>query len=382
LPTFTYSAKDRDGRTAAGTIDAESAQEAARALRERGLTPQRIRERSPSRSFTEILERAFLSPPIALQMLFFKQLATMLSAGMSVSEALGKMANRSGLRRLRRPIAEVEGQVAAGGRLSDGLGRYPWIFGGLPLSLMEAGEISGGMDRAAEQAATYLEKDMEIRRKLSWGTFYPKAVLVVALLILKFIPFPITHGPLGFLREHMLSIIALGFLAWLLVRAVFRAPGVARGWDLVKLGVPGIGSVVRKFALAKFARAVAVLYAAGVPIARCVELAAEATGNNAIRDRLATAVGPLRNGVDLHTALSRTGGLTDIVQDMVSTGQITGNLDTMLNKTAEYYEAEAEAGMHKTIVVVSIVVLLIAAALIGYLVIMFYSGLYGQEMSA
>ena len=377
LATFRYSAKDANGQTVIGTLAAGSEQEAAGALREQGLVPQKIAEESAahaSASFGELLSRVFLGPPLARQMFFFQQLATMLSAGMSVGNALERIAGR--IRgRLRRPVVEAQEHVTAGGRLSEVLDRYPWLFSGLPVSLTQAGEETGGLDRAARLAAEYLEKEINIRRKFSRATLYPKLLLLVVFLIAT-LPLPVLNRPVVLLPMSPVSVLIIALILWLVLRIALQFPAIAAAFDAFKLVIPVIGGTVRKFALAKFSRAMAILYSAGIPVSNCVETAARASGNQAISKSLAAAAGPLRQGVGLEAALTRTGALTSLAGDMVATGEVTGNLDEVLGKVADYYEAEAESSMDKMALISGVVGFVLVAIIVGYAVISAYERLY------
>jgi type IV pilus assembly protein PilC len=377
-PTFNYSAKDREGKTVTGTMEAGSDSEVAGALRERHLLPNRI---SVSRGVPSIpnghfLERILLSQPISEQIYFFKQVATMLSAGVPLADAMRKIVSRSQGGRLRGAIMDAEQHVSSGGRLSEALGRYPWLFGRLQLSLIEAGESSGLLDQSISQVAEYLEKELASRRRMSAATLYPKIALVMALALLK-LPIPLLQQALGPLTHLPEVLIAIAIVVWLAFRLSVQSQPLAYAWDAAKLSFPMIGSLLQKMALIKFARALAALYSAGVPVATSVELAAGASSNAFISSRLSRAAPLLRNGVDPLTALSRTGALTDLVQDMLSTGQMTGNLDGMMEKVAEYYESETESGLHKLTIVIGVLALLIAGIITGVIVITFYAGVYG-----
>lgn len=378
-PTFNYSAKDREGKTVTGAMEANTDGEVAGTLRERNLLPIRI---STSMSLPEIpqghfFERVFLSPPLGHQIYFFKQVATMLSAGVPLADALRKIASRNRGGRLRKAILDAEQHVSSGGRFSEALGRYPWLFGRLQLSLIEAGENSGLLDESISQAAEYLEKELALRRKMSAATLYPKLSLVMALLLLK-LPIPMLQQLLGSLTRLPEIILVVCVVLWLVFKLSAQCRPFAYGWDVFKLAIPGLGSLLRKMALIKFARALAALYRAGVPLAASVELAAGASSNHFITDRLEKAAPLLRNGVDPVTALTRTGVLTDLVQDMLSTGQMTGNMDGMMEKVAEYYESETDSGLTKLTIVIGVLVLLAVAVLIGAIVIKFWAGMYGS----
>ena len=255
--------------------------------------------------------------------------------------------------------------------MSEALRRYPWLFAPMHLALIEAGETSGGLDRAAGQVANYVEKDLDVRRKMSRGTLYPKLLLLLAPLILNLDEWVVgsLNSYLSKVGHQIVPLLVAVLAVWLVFKIAVQIPAVAYAFDALKLFVPGIGGVVRKFALAKFARSAALLYDAGAPIGPSIELAADASANAFIATRLKTAVPALRRGVDLHTALSETGALTGTVEDMLAAGQVSGNVDAMLNKVGEYFEAEAEAGMDRTILIVGIGVYLLVALYVGFQIV-------------
>lgn len=323
--------------------------------------------RPKSSQVGQLLAKAFLRPSLSTRMFILRQLANMLHAGVPLGQAIGNIRRRTRNRLMRKMLLDAEQVVTSGGLLSDGLSRHTSAFGPLEMALIKSGELIGRLDMSANQAADYLQKEIEIRRNFSCATFYHK-VLLVAFVLIPALSVLVLDGPAAYLRtvigESLPLVLGVG-IPWAILRIALQLDPVALVWDACKLRIPGIGGNVRKFALAKFSRATAALYAAGLSPAECIETAAAASGNRYIGSRIAATAGAVRHGQDIHTALCRSGVFTPLVEDMISTGQTTGDMDEMLNKVGEYYEAEAEAGMLRLALYTEVAPFLLALLYVG-----------------
>jgi len=391
MVTFGYKVKDKSGNTLTGVLEAEDQHSAVTHLQRMGywvLEAREVRRREVSWNPFSLLVERLVNPVIGgtsvkSLAVFYRQFATMVGAGMTLSEALNSLKTRSPSRRLGRIAAETAGFVESGGRLSDAFARYPWIFPELHISLLRAGESGGTMDGMLGRIADYLEREHTVRQRLRLVTLYPK-ILVLAVI---FIP-PVTTLLLYGFREYLgvtmgrlLPMLGVLLGLWVAYRIVSQIPTFRYGLDLVKLSVPKIGSTVRMLALSRFYRAFASLYSAGVPPSQAIELSARACGNWYLTRRLRSAAPEVQRGISFTEALGRTGVMPQMALDMLATGERTGNVDEMLDKAADYTENEAEVATHQSSVVFGVLLYLGIAAYIGFVVVGFYTGLYSGIMN-
>jgi type IV pilus assembly protein PilC len=404
MATFTYDAKDETGASISGVIEAAEQRGAAAALREQGLWPTRLEPQrgyapggpvppspvDPFRRPDSIEPPAhrdiapfLVSVPTSDLAQMYRQLATLLNAGVPVVQSLSTLAQQTSNGRLQGIIRECAGSVAAGNPLSTTMKGHSSVFSIFELEMVRAGEISGSMEVMCNRIATYLEREVDIRRKMKRETLYPKIVLTLAgavLLLLGFLKSG-AQGALGPLR-FAIEVAIAGFGLWWLARYLNQYPAFGAAWDEFKMKLPGTGTVARKYATARFTRALGTLYAAGVLLPTAVRIAARACGNRAIGEHLLRGVGSLEAGHGLSGMLAESGMLSPIAIQMARTGEQTGNLDTMMEKVSDYLESEADQLSHQLAKFAGVAALLLAAVVVAYIVITFYVGQLSQTMQA
>jgi type II secretory pathway component PulF len=434
MPTFEYAAVDASGNHETGTILGKSLDDALAALIRRGLTVERIglaallndplsggeavgapgggyvpRSERPGtvaaaavgeipdappveqRSYVESSVWGPLVGKVPLNQLafFFRQFSTMLDAGVPMVQSLDTLSRQARDLRLRRIVSEIRDHVKAGRPVSFGMQRYPEQFSPLIVSLVRAGEEGGFLDTALAQVADYLEHEIELRNLYRRVTFYPKLVLFSSVLIVLATNAIIASlGKQGGLSSPLTTPatwILLGPLLvglFLFLRVGLANPRVKYNWDMIILMVPYIGGTIRQLSMSKFGRAFGALYRGGVPMTRSLQLAADSCGNEYLRARIHPAARVLETGAGVSDTLEDTRVFSPIVIDMVRTGETTGNLDTMLTKMSQYYEDEGKTRAQQTGQVVGVAVYLLVALYVGYIVLQFYSGYFGNLSDA
>ncbi len=316
--------------------------------------------------------------PLPALAMMFRQFATLMDAGVPISQAMATLAQQTNQPRLKTILRECAEQVNQGGQLSSVLERYPSTFTGIQIELIRAGETSGMMDRMANRIADYIEKEIEMRRRLKRETLYPKIVLFVAGLVILLLSF-LQAGAQGLMGRIVFAAIVGGaaFGIWWLGRFLNQLPAFGEAWDHIKLWIPGIGGVVRRYATARFARALATLYSGGVLIPRAIEASARACGNRAIGQRLLANAPALNTGEGISSVLERSGLLSPMAVQMARTGEQTGNLDAMMEKVADYLESEADVKSHQLAVFAGVAALFVAALVVLYIALSFYGAQIG-----
>jgi type II secretory pathway component PulF len=320
---------------------------------------------------------------------FFRQFSTLISAGIPLYQALAALEANTKNGKLKEICREGQKQVLAGGKFSDVMAAYPWIFQPVQIELVRASEQGGMLDRVLVQLAEYSEHELEIRRIIRRETFYPKAVLFVALMI--FGSSIVGSGEMAIVRLVLGDLSGMGYLAntlgfglvmlfpILALVAIcrlflFNVSGVQEIYDRIKLTLPGIGKVVRLFALARFTRTFAALYKGGFSVGTCLQLSGDASGNAVIARAAHRAIATAEQGGLASQALATSGAFPPMALDMLRTGEMTGNMDTMLDKVGDYFEDEGKLKAHQAAILFGVIVFLIVALLVATKVIQFYTG--------
>ncbi|MBX6762229.1 MAG: type II secretion system F family protein [Rubrobacteraceae bacterium] len=392
MATYTYKARSRRGEILQDEIEGESTVAVAAELRQRGLFVIDIKEQG-------MAQRDILAPfkrvKLADVVVFTRQFATMIGAGMPVVRALYVSEEQTDNKKLKEAISRVRRDVEAGLALSEALARHPDIFSRLYVEMVKAGEVGGVLDEILLRVAAQLEKDQELRRKVKSAMTYPIVVLVLAVLAASFmlifivpifakmfkdlggtLPLPtriamalsnILTSPFGILLYVALAAAVYGFLRW---KDTERG---RRVWGRVVLRIPArIGDIVQKVALARFARNLSALSAAGVPILQALEITATSSGNWVIERALLASRDSIRQGIPIYKPLEAEPVFPPMVTRMIAVGEETGDLDGMLVKIAEFYESEVEAAVKALTSIIEPLMIVVVGGIVGGIIIAMY----------
>ncbi len=384
MPIYRYTAKNQQGGTVCGLVEAEDTQRAAGAVREMGLFLLDLHPERPASApqadalvMNRVVYPVYSGVSVRDLAIFYRQLATAVRAGIPLHRALTSVAENTGKPRLRRLVQAVVTDLMHGKSLSDAMRRHPHVFDELQVALIKAGEEGGLLEEMLERLADYLERDYRLRLKIRAGTFYPKVLLVAGIFIPKIPILVVGGGLMPYLRETVgfAGPILLGVLVLVaLFRIFLQIEPLREANDWLKLTIPGIGGLVRQLAMARFSRALAALFAAGVPLQRALSISALATDNAYLTRRIRTAVTAVEHGRSLSDAFRQTGVMPPLVLDMLHTGETTGSVDAMMDKVAEYYEQETDVKSHQAIIALSVGVYLLIALWIASMIIGFWQG--------
>lgn len=384
MAVYRYTAKNQQGGTVTGLVEAEDPRRAAGIVREMGLLPLDVYpERTANAQQAEQMVMQKVVYPVYSGVsvrdlaIFYRQLATAVRAGIPIHRALISVAENTGKPRLRRVVQTVVNDLMQGKPLAQAMRKQPHVFDELQIALIQAGEESGLLDNMLERLADYLERDYKLRLKIRAGTFYPKVLLVAGIFIPKIPILVVGGGLIPYLRETVgwAGPILLAVLAIVaLVRVALQVEPLREAYDSLKLMFPGIGGLVRQLAMARFSRAMAALFSAGVPLQRAIALSALAADNYYLTKRLRSAVTAVEHGQSLSSAFQQTGVMPPLVLDMLRTGESTGSVDAMMDKVAEYYEQETDVKSHQAVIALSVGVYLLIALWIASMIIGFWQG--------
>ncbi|MCL6518183.1 type II secretion system F family protein [Alicyclobacillus sp.] len=321
---------------------------------------------------------------------FTRQLATLIRAGVGVAPAIEVLAAEAEDRALARALAAVAAEIQGGRSLSAALADHPRVFPPLLVNLARAGEASGALDEVMERAANHFEKQFATREKVKSALAYPlfvgiAAVLVTAVLLVKVVPtfaalFASYNAALPWPTRIVLGAShLLGRFAWLVLavlaviwagyRVSLRAVRVRLWRDAMRLRTPVFGVLALRTALATMARTMATLFASGVPVLECMDLTAAALDNAVLARALARAREGVASGERLSDRLRGESAIPALVTHMIRVGEETGNLDVMLAKAADFYEAEADALADRLKALLEPMLVLVLAVIVGIIVL-------------
>ncbi|MBS1724950.1 MAG: type II secretion system F family protein [Armatimonadetes bacterium] len=398
MPVFQYVAIDPKGQTVRGVVHGSSLTVVADSLSSQGLNVQELtmssQDPEPQASDvppvtqrsafeTDVAGRFVNIVPLPELQFFFRQLGTLLNAGINPVDAFETLSRQSKNAKLSSILLETKGHVLAGRPMSAGLQRYPEVFTPLMVSIVRAGEEGGFISEACQQVSEYIQRDVELRNMIRSETAMPKITVGLSILIILFANLviqSIAPGGLMLPVPWMIWLIALifGIGAFLFVRLGLPQPKVKRSFDNLTLSLPGVGGMVMGFAMAKFGRAFGALYKGGVDLPRALILSADSCGNEEIRARMYPAADRLKEGAGITETFASTGAFSPLVLDMTRTGEATGNIDDMLTRVAEYYEDDGKMKAKVAAKVVGVVCGLLVAAYVFFILITFYSAYFGR----
>lgn len=392
--TFEYKVRDQTGKVVEGTLEADDATLVVGKLRGMGYTPISVEQQAESRLQSDI-KIPGLSDRVRLKDLavFSRQFATMINSGLTLLKSLTVLEDQTESKELGRVIGEVRRDVERGSSLSVALGRHPKVFNRLYVAMVKSGETGGSLDAVLLRIAHTIEKQVELRRKVVSAMTYPTMVAIFAFLItlamLIFIvpqfqdmydelegtlPLPtrMLLAVSGFTQQYWYMWLAAGVVGIFAFRRWIKSDEGRKRWDAFKLRMPVFGGLVRKIALARFARTLAALTRSGVPILESLDIVCQTAGNHVVAVALEDAQVAVKGGDTLAHRLQFHDVFPPMVVQMISVGEETGALDEMLDKIAEFYENEVETTVNALTSLIEPILIVIMGAIIGAMVIALY----------
>lgn len=389
MATFSYTVRDAGGQTRSGTSEAENAEILRRRLQEQGFTVTDIKQtaagkkRSPGGGWGRVKLNDLA--------IFCRQFSTMIDAGVSLVRALDVLGEQTQNPKLRRMIIDIQQEVEAGQTLSKAMGKYPKTFTSLFVGLVRAGEVGGVLEEALQRLSHFLEKDMELRRKVKAALTYPAIVVVVAVgivvglctfIVPKFVELfkelgvtelPAMTQVLVDFSDFLKNRWYMGLIIILLLYVTTKWFGTTRVGrrvvDRIKLKVPVFGKLHHKIVLARFSRTLGTLLVSGVPILQALETVAGVVGNGIIADAVMEARARIREGDRINDPLEKSRMFPPMVVHMISIGEESGALDTMLSKIADFYEQEVDATLQSLTSAIEPVLIVFLGVCVGFIVI-------------
>ncbi|MEI2702029.1 MAG: type II secretion system F family protein [Baekduia sp.] len=395
MATYVFKAMDAAGSKAAGEIEAETKQAVADQLRQRGLIVLDIADKGGSKE----IELPFFNKTKAADLtIMTRQLATMVNSGMTILRALYILETQTENKKLAGTIGEIRKDVEAGIALSDAFERHPDTFNQLFTAMTRAGETGGMLDQALLRIADQLESADSLRRQVKSAMAYPIVVLsfsvmVLIALLVWLVPvfenvFKTFGGELPAITRMTVSMSNAMTSYWYIVMLVaggawygFKkwkaTEGGRQSFDKFKLRVPmKIGDIVQKVALARWSRTLSGLVTAGVPLMQAIEITGKTSGNWVVEKAMDDVVESVRSGGTIADPLKNSPVFPGMVTHMVSVGEDTGALDTMLTKIAEFYEDQVAAAVKQLTSILEPIMIILVGGMVGFIVVAMYMPMF------
>lgn len=396
MPKFTYSARDSKGKELNGKLEAKDAESLAEILQDKGLVVVSIKEQVTI-DLEELGQINIGGIPMKEKVVFMRQLATMVGAGLPLTRGLQVMEQQIANPQFKRIVTQVKTSVEAGKSLADSFRTADEVFDDVAINLIEAGESSGNLDKILDKLAIELEESKKLTAKLKSALTYPIILLVVivaVMLLMMFVLVPsmseiygdfdaelpaitqflmnMSKFFIGYWWAVLIVILSLviGYKVWI------DTPKGKRSRDKIIVKVPILGMIVSKMQIAQFTRLLALLLSSGLSIIRALELTALSLSNEMFKEVILDAKKEVEKGGSLALPIARSEYYPLIVSSMVAVGEETGELDTVLEKIAEYYKDEVDVATENMSSILEPVFLILMGLAIAFISLAIYMPMF------
>ena len=388
MAVFIWEGKTRQGEQRAGTMEAPNADIVIERLRAQQIQASKVKKKP-----LEIHLKLGTGISSKEVVVFTRQFATMIDAGLPLVQCLEILGSQQSNVHFQKVIGAVKGDVEAGSTLADALGKHSKVFDELYVNLVAAGEVGGILDTILNRLATYMEKNLKLRRQVQGAMVYPSVVLVVAFavtFVLLYFVIPVFEkmfrdfggtlpAPTQFvidlsnaLRAQILPLIAGAIALFVIYRAIGRTPRGRLFYDGIALKAPVLGPLFRKVAVAKFTRTLGTMISSGVPILDALTITGKSAGNKVVENAITYTRERIAEGRTMADPLAETGVFPPMVVQMIAVGESTGAMDSMLQKIADFYEEEVDTAVAALTALLEPMMMVVLGVLLGGLIIAMY----------
>ncbi len=386
--TFLWEGSDARGQKIKGETIASSEMLVKAELRRQGIRPTQVRRKAKP-----LFQTSKKITPKDISV-FSRQLATMMTAGVPLVQGLDIIARGHENPGMQTLVGAIRNDVEAGGTLRDALARHPFQFDDLYCNLVGAGEHAGVLETLLHKIADYQERTEALKAKIRKAMFYPTAVIVVAfivtaILLIFVVPqfeelfknfgadlpafTKLVIGLSRFMQDWWWAVFgAVGGGLWGFFQAKKRSPKLRVWMDRTVLKIPVVGVIMQKAAIARYARTLSTMFAAGVPLVEALTSVSGATGNQVYADAVLRIREQVATGQQLQLAMRQTGLFPNLVTQMVAIGEESGSLDSMLSKVADFHEEEVNNAVDALSSLIEPLIMAVLGVLIGGLVVAMY----------
>ena len=391
MAKFMWEGRTRVGGTMTGEIEAPNEAFVIAQLRRQQIVPVKIKNKPRDLSLRIPGRKGKVSRrDLAI---FTRQFATMIDAGLPLVQCLDILGMQQENQAFKQVILKVKEDVESGSTFADALEKHPKVFDELFVNLVSAGEVGGILDTILARLAAYIEKAMKLAKQVKSAMVYPLTILAVALIVTTVLllyvipifgqmfqdfgaalpaPTLIVLAISTYTRKYFLLGLVLIIVLVLAFRWYYKQEGGRRRIDRFLLRVPIFGDLLRKIAVARFSRTLGTMVSSGVPILESMDIVAKSAGNKIIEEAIVKARASISEGKTISEPLAESKVFPVMVTQMVSVGEATGALDTMLNKIADFYDDEVDAAVGALTSLLEPMLMIFLGVVIGGLVIAMY----------
>jgi type IV pilus assembly protein PilC len=391
--TYTYKARDRGGNILAGTVTADNEGLVLQKLREQGYTPLEVGKQKKSMNI-ELTSKKVKLKELAV---FSRQFATMVNSGLPILRALSILSDQTENPELARVLGVIRTDVEQGASLSGAMVKHPKVFNNLFVAMVKSGETGGSLDNVLLRLADMIENEVKLRGKIKSAMTYPVAVVALVVLIMSamllfVVPqFQTIYSSLGgslplptrvllfasnIFKKYWYIVLIGVFVFRFFFKRWKKTPKGREAVDRMKLRVPVFGVIFQKVALSRFASTAAMLLRSGVPILQALEIVAETVNNRVVSNAIEDVQVSVREGESMAKPLAKHAVFPPMVVQMLAVGEETGQVDTMLEKVAQFYDAEVEASVDALTSLIEPLLIAVIGACVGAAVIALYMPMF------
>jgi type IV pilus assembly protein PilC len=396
MKNFRYSARDTNGKVVEGEVEARDANSVADILHDRGLIVVSIKE-GMGIDWERLSEINIGGIPMKDKVIFMRQMATMVGAGLPLTRSLEIMVQQASNPLFKRVLANVLKSIESGKTLADSFREQEEVFDEITLNLIEAGEQSGNLEDILEKLAVELEEKNQLSSKIKSAMIYPAIILVIIIgvvILMMFVLVPsmaeiyqdfdaelpfatrLLMSMSDFFLNYWWAIITVLAVLVIGIKYYLDTPKGKRNFDKLILKVPSIGTIIAKMQLSQFTRILALLLGSGLPIIKAIELTALSLSNEMFRDTLMEAKDEVEKGGPLAIPIARSEYYPLLVSSMIAVGEETGEIDTVLAKVSEYYKEEVNTATSNLSSILEPVFLVIMGLAIGFIAMAVYTPMF------
>lgn len=391
MPVYKWVAETRKGKILKGELEVADERIARLQLKRRNLTVRKIKPK-PKNLFENV---SFMQPKVTKKdlVIFTRQFSTMIDAGLPLVQGLTILAEQTENKTFKNMLKEVVRDVGAGASLAESLGKHPKVFDGLYVNLIAAGEVGGILDTILQRLATYIEKLEKLKGQIKSAMTYPIVVVAIAIIVIAVIlvfvipvfeemfadfgsalpvPTQIVVNLSRFMKGNIHYVIGGLVLFLFLFKKYKNTTGGRKRMDILALKLPIFGPLIKKFAVARFTRTLGTMISSGVPILGALDIVAKTSGNVVLEEIIYEVRASIAEGQTIAEPLSENDIFPRMVVQMISVGETTGALDTMLEKIADFYDDEVDAAVDALTSMLEPLLMVFLGGSIGGLVIAMY----------
>jgi type IV pilus assembly protein PilC len=391
MAIYLWTGKDRSGKKQNGEIEADNLPLARQMVIKKGIAVKSVRKKP--KDLLEFLPAIGGSVKDKEKVVFVRQFATMIDAGLPLVQCLDILQEQQENPNFKKVIGQIKRSVEEGSTLSDAIKNHPKVFDNLFQNLVAAGEVGGILDVILNRLAQYIEKAANLKKKVKSALTYPTIVISIAIIVVAVIlifVIPVFAGLFtnagvklpaltllvmkasDFTKHYILWIIvALALVAYMLKR-IYKTKKGRYFFDRMFLRAPAFGILIRKIAVARFTRTLGTMLSSGVPILDGLEVVAATAGNAVVEKAIRSARMAISEGRPVADPLAETNVFPPMVTQMIAVGEATGALDNMLGKVADYYDEEVDTAVSSLTSMLEPMLILFLGVTIGFLLVAMY----------